>query len=242
MRDGFIFYRSFYEAIKELDFDEQLTLYEAIFEYQFNEYEPHLDGIKKSIWLLIKPQLDANNERYENGSKGGRPRREREKTPIEKTTGSKTKKPLVIENENHRFLNSKTNGYEIQKPKEKEKEKENVKEKEKEAEAEKEKEFGSASATNKTIKFYLDNINPMPTPREVEILESYENDTPEELIQYAMEKAVENKARSLGYIKAILNSWRAKGITTLAEAKEESKEKDEKQGRNSIHAGRVGTI
>ena len=38
-----------------------------------------------------------------------------------------------------------------------------------------------------------------------------------------MEKAVEKKIRNLGYIKAILNSWKNKGITTLAEAKEEKK-------------------
>lgn len=32
-----------------------------------------------------------------------------------------------------------------------------------------------------------------------------------------------------GYIKAILNSWKAKGITTLAEAQEEKKAKQENE-------------
>lgn len=71
-RDGFIFYRSFYEAIHELNFDDQVALFEAICEYQFNQYEPYLENFNsttKAIWLLIKPQLDANNRRYENGLK-----------------------------------------------------------------------------------------------------------------------------------------------------------------------------
>ena len=68
--------------------------------------------------------------------------------------------------------------------------------------------------------FYLNNINSTPVEKEVEILESYEKELPEDLIIFAMQKAVENKARNLGYIKAILNSWKNKGITTLSEAKE----------------------
>ena len=35
-RDSFVFYRSYYEAIKDLNDEEQLTLYKAIFEYALN--------------------------------------------------------------------------------------------------------------------------------------------------------------------------------------------------------------
>lgn len=78
------------------------------------------------------------------------------------------------------------------------------------------------------MKYYLNNINSIPTPAEVEILESYAKELPSDLMVYAMTKAVENKARSLSYVKGILNSWKAKGITTLAQAKEE------KQANNVI--------
>ncbi len=70
-RDSLIFYRSFFEAIKELDADVQANVYNAIFEYSLNFKEVELTGISKSIFTLIKPQLDANNKRYENGKKGG---------------------------------------------------------------------------------------------------------------------------------------------------------------------------
>ncbi len=73
-RDSFVFYKSFFESIKELDNDTQLQVYNAICEYQFNDNEMNLTGIAKAIFTLIKPQLNANNSRYENGCKGGAPK------------------------------------------------------------------------------------------------------------------------------------------------------------------------
>jgi len=69
-RDSFIFYRSFAEAIDDLPDKEQLELYRAIKEYALNGQEIELTGLGKTFWKLIKPQLTANNKRYENGKKG----------------------------------------------------------------------------------------------------------------------------------------------------------------------------
>lgn len=79
MRDSSIFYRSFYEAIKSLPESNQLEVYNAIFEYSFNFVEIELTGLSSTIFTLIKPQLEANNKRYENGNK-----------PKNKQNGSKT--------------------------------------------------------------------------------------------------------------------------------------------------------
>ena len=69
MRESTIFYRSFYEAIKELDADTQAQVYSAIFEYALNFNEVEVKGLAKTVFTLIKPQLDANLKRYENGTK-----------------------------------------------------------------------------------------------------------------------------------------------------------------------------
>lgn len=66
-RDSFIFYRSFYEAISELNDEDQLKIYKAIAEYSLNFNCDDLSGIPKTIFILIKPQLDANNKRFVNG-------------------------------------------------------------------------------------------------------------------------------------------------------------------------------
>ena len=66
-RDSFIFYRSFYEAIKEVPDEEQLQIYKTITEYALNGNEINNTGIAKAIFTLIKPQSDANLKRYING-------------------------------------------------------------------------------------------------------------------------------------------------------------------------------
>jgi hypothetical protein len=86
MRNTFVFYRSFYEAIKDLPRDIQGEIYTAIMEYSLygNETE-NLKPIARSIFVLIKPQLDASYQRYINGSKGGRPKNEEPNDNQEKT-------------------------------------------------------------------------------------------------------------------------------------------------------------
>lgn len=71
-RESFVFYKSFYEAIKELSNETQLKIIKTIFDFALEGIEPTgLEGIEKAVFLLIKPQLEANNQRYENGCKGG---------------------------------------------------------------------------------------------------------------------------------------------------------------------------
>ena len=63
MRDSFIFYKSFYDSIKELDPKDQVLIYNAIFEFQFYGKEVELNSVSKSIFKLIIPLLEANNKR-----------------------------------------------------------------------------------------------------------------------------------------------------------------------------------
>lgn len=93
-RESFIFYHSFFEAIEELDDKKRLKMYDSIAKLALkNEETEDLKGICKQLFTLIKPQISANNKRYEDGKKGGRPKQEI-------TTGSSEKKPNKNENEN----------------------------------------------------------------------------------------------------------------------------------------------
>lgn len=82
-RDSFIFYRSFYETISDLNEKQQLQIYKAIAEFSLNDNLINLDGLSKTIFRLIEPQLLANKKRYlnglkgaEHGLKGGRPKKQ----------------------------------------------------------------------------------------------------------------------------------------------------------------------
>lgn len=98
MRDSFIFYKSFYEAISKLEKkSDKLEIYEAIFQYIFFDENPELKNAPAMAFALIKPQLDANNVKYENGRKGGRPKIKTEKYPKQNQTETEPKRN---ENEN----------------------------------------------------------------------------------------------------------------------------------------------
>lgn len=80
MRDGFVFYRSFYECFSNLSKKDKLVLFDALCNYALNDIEPELVGVPEAIFKLLKPQVDANNRRYENGRKGGRPKNNQDET------------------------------------------------------------------------------------------------------------------------------------------------------------------
>ena len=92
MRDSFIFYRSFFEAAEDLGPEEKCAMFDAICDYALNFVEPSLEGTPKMAFRLIKPQLDANIARYNNGQKGGRPSSKRTKSkPKRNLTKTKPK-------------------------------------------------------------------------------------------------------------------------------------------------------
>lgn len=97
MRDSFIFYRSFFESFEGLSKKDRLILFEAVCNYALNDIEPELNGIPLAIFKLLKPQLDANIRRYENGCKGGRPKKTETK-PKQNQTKTKT---IPNNNDNH---------------------------------------------------------------------------------------------------------------------------------------------
>ena len=67
------FYRNYYEAIRYLKPKERMELYDAIFEYIFEDKEPSLKGITSGIWSNISIPLKKSKEGVLNGKKGGAP-------------------------------------------------------------------------------------------------------------------------------------------------------------------------
>lgn len=74
MRDSFIFYRSFYEAAQDLEDADRLKFYDAVLEYALNGSETLTErSSARAVFKSVRPQIDVNNQRYENGKKGGAP-------------------------------------------------------------------------------------------------------------------------------------------------------------------------
>ena len=75
MRDSFVFYRSFYEALKGMDKNVQADCLMALAQYALDGDMPTLTPEVRMFMTLAKQQIDANNQKFVNGSKGGRPKR-----------------------------------------------------------------------------------------------------------------------------------------------------------------------
>lgn len=83
MRDSVVFYRSFYEAVKDLPPEEFKESVQAILDYGLDDKPPDKQGtIAHTVFTLVRPQIDANNRRFKNGCKGG-------KEPSPNQTGTK---------------------------------------------------------------------------------------------------------------------------------------------------------
>ena len=104
MTDSFIFYASFAEAAGELDNEQYGALMRAINEYALFDKAPELIGVPKMLFTLIKPQLDANKKRRENGkygSLGGRPQKE--------PSGKQEENSIIIEEKPNGLSNDMQN-------------------------------------------------------------------------------------------------------------------------------------
>ena len=126
MQDSLIFYRSFYNAINGVaDKKTRAELYDIICAYGLDGIIPEKPSeIANAVFELIRPQIDANIQRRENGYKGaehgikgGRP----SKNPIgvmsEKPIGENSKTPNDNVNDNgnenyndNAYVNKNDNG------------------------------------------------------------------------------------------------------------------------------------
>lgn len=72
-RDSFVFYRSFAEAAQTLSAKERLKFFDALVGYALDGADPEISGPAAGMLILVRPVIETNNRKYENGRKGGRP-------------------------------------------------------------------------------------------------------------------------------------------------------------------------
>ena len=73
-RNSFVFYDSFYKAMKNLNKDEKVEYIDAICQYSLYDITIEMNPKIEGMFELVKPQIDANIKKREDGKKGGRPR------------------------------------------------------------------------------------------------------------------------------------------------------------------------
>ena len=92
-RDSCVFYASWLDAIEAMPDNVRGEALMAILVYAFRgETTEKMGAMTKVIMAMVKPQIEANNKRYENGCKGGRPK-------VEKNQNETKPKPNENQNE-----------------------------------------------------------------------------------------------------------------------------------------------
>ena len=66
---AFSFYKSYYEALKEIPEKDKKDIIFAMINYVFEDKKPKLKGVNKVIWALIEPNLDKSKNKS-NGNSG----------------------------------------------------------------------------------------------------------------------------------------------------------------------------
>ena len=80
-RDSCVFYASWLDAIEAMPDNVRGEALMAILVYALRgETTEKMGAMTKVIMAMVKPQIEANNKRYENGCKGGRPKVEKNQT------------------------------------------------------------------------------------------------------------------------------------------------------------------
>ena len=192
-KNSFVFYRSFFEALQDLNDKDRLKLYDAICDLGLNDIDTNLRGIANTVFKLIKPQVIANTERYANGKKGGRPKKE--------TTGFDKKKTIGFENK-------KTTGFDPEKPNVNDNvnvnENENV----------------NANENENVFGLFETEFARTLSPMEIDLIIQWQKEYDTSIIKLALNEAVKHSAKNFKYVEAILKNWKSNGVRSIIEAQE----------------------
>ena len=97
MNESFIYYKSFYEATEDLTDEQFGRVMRALTKYALAGEEPqNMDAVTKLAFMLMKPQVDANERRRKNGNGGGRPKTETKPNHNRNVTEQKPKANQTI--------------------------------------------------------------------------------------------------------------------------------------------------
>ena len=122
-RKQFTWYRSYYDALKELPAEEFRDIVLAVCAYALDGEEPELSGVARAIFTLIRPTLEVGRSKAENRSRA-------EQTSLSAEQNGSSPEQTKNKAEQTQNKRKQTDNKPEQTRKEKEKEKEREKESE----------------------------------------------------------------------------------------------------------------
>lgn len=212
---------SFREILEPLTDAEKGRLFVAMLEYAETDTEPQLSGNERYVWPSarqgIKRAADENERMRSMGLKGGRPRKTAE-------TCENLQKPTETCENLQKPVETYGNPY-------KDKDKDNI--------------YNTTTARAREGFMTDTEIDPLIVKVQQELngltdthyqaLDDYRRELGDELVAFAIDKAVGNGVRNWSYVESILRGWVTLHIRTIGEAKAES----EKHKSQQQHVGKA---
>ena len=215
MRESFIFYESFLEALDELDETERLALYDAITHYALREKEPKLKGALMALFKIQKRLIDANNAKYEAAKKGGRVRADKAK----ETQASQSHEPAMSQPcvSHTSAIDKASAGVNV-----------NVNDNVLDV-------VNNAPAREDSIVLEFKREIHTPSPNELMMIDEWEKEHPPDVIRAAIFEAVKHGGRNGAYINAVLSAWKRAGVRTAADARAQTSTKKRVFKKTNAH-------
>lgn len=215
VQNSFVFYDSFRKAVKKKSDDKRLAFYEAIIDYALTGIEPDLDEELESLFIMAKPQLDANTKRKKDGKKGGRPSKKGDEN-----LPNDYEKPMVSEEENYK----KTSGFENKNHRLKNKKpnvnvNDNVNDN------------VNVNANVNVLEFAEKEFGRTLSSSEVEFINSWEYNP--EIIKLAIKETVLNQVFNVKYTDKILYEWDKANLKDVNSIKKHLKKRKEQQSEDN---------
>ncbi len=98
-RNGFVFFAEYYTALQTLETltaEEQLAVYKAIVRKGLLDIDPDTEELPvaaRAMWVFMSPKMEAYATRYDNGNRGGRPRKNADADDAETAPAETETKP-----------------------------------------------------------------------------------------------------------------------------------------------------
>ena len=215
MADLFVFYRSFRDAIREMDEHEQLETLLALCDYALDGIEPDLPTpMQRAVLTIAKPLIDASNKSREAGKRGGRPSTKDStnttlKIPVKTPVYNPCENPIQNQQEQEVKTRSKNKNA---------------------ADAAIENAAAPAedprldTGLSDIIRRYEDDIGSFPRSA-LNSLQGWRQALGDELVGLAIGEAAENNARSWRYVDRVLASWEKEGVRTAGDVQDRKERK-----------------
>lgn len=98
-RNGFVFFAEYYTALQALETltaEEQLAVYKAIVRKGLLDIDPDTEELPvaaRAMWVFMAPKMEAYATRYDNGNRGGRPKKNADADDAETAPAETETKP-----------------------------------------------------------------------------------------------------------------------------------------------------